>query len=198
MRTGGSTLRAETMGGCDMPFVMFYKDFLRIYPDAKVVLTTRDFPSWYESIRHFILGLTGTIDCWPVCLFMWAMDGRRQFTPGYVLRVQHYLKVEGCGMTYQEAIEAGPEAAEEFFHAWHAEVERSVPAGRLLLHNAKEGWEPLCKFLNLPVPDTAYPRVNDTASSMRRLRLLQKISGVIYFGVPLACLALACCFLKRN
>ena len=27
-----------------------------------------------------------------------------------------------------------------------------------------QGWEPLCKFLDLPVPEGPYPRVNDTAS----------------------------------
>ena len=26
------------------------------------------------------------------------------------------------------------------------------------------GWEPLCKFLDLPVPDIPFPRVNDSAS----------------------------------
>lgn len=35
-----------------------------------------------------------------------------------------------------------------------AEVKASVPADRLLVFNVKQGWEPLCAFLGLPVPDT--------------------------------------------
>ena len=26
----------------------------------------------------------------------------------------------------------------------------------------KQGWKPLCDFLDLPVPDSEFPRVNDT------------------------------------
>jgi hypothetical protein len=31
---------------------------------------------------------------------------------------------------------------------------------RLLVHSAKDGWEPLCKFLGVPVPDVPYPHVS--------------------------------------
>jgi len=35
-----------------------------------------------------------------------------------------------------------------------------VPAGRLLEWSAAEGWEPLCRALDLPVPDEPFPRRN--------------------------------------
>jgi len=35
-----------------------------------------------------------------------------------------------------------------------------VPADRLLVYEAKQGWDPLCKFLDVPVPDAPFPRVN--------------------------------------
>ena len=31
---------------------------------------------------------------------------------------------------------------------------------RLLVHSAKDGWEPLCTFLGVPVPDVPYPHVS--------------------------------------
>ena len=34
---------------------------------------------------------------------------------------------------------------------------------RLLVFDVTEGWEPLCKFLGVQVPDGSFPRVNDTA-----------------------------------
>ncbi|MFT6891303.1 MAG: hypothetical protein ACJASY_003359, partial [Halioglobus sp.] len=37
------------------------------------------------------------------------------------------------------------------------EVKRAIHEHRLLVHDAREGWEPLCKFLNKPVPETPYP-----------------------------------------
>ena len=43
------------------------------------------------------------------------------------------------------------------YAAHNAEVQRSVPAGRLLTYDVAEGWEPLCRFLGVPVPDTPFP-----------------------------------------
>lgn len=46
-----------------------------------------------------------------------------------------------------------------------------MPKERLLEFNAKEGWEPLCKFLDVPIPEGPYPRTNDTKSVRRLLPL---------------------------
>jgi hypothetical protein len=47
---------------------------------------------------------------------------------------------------------------------WNAEVTASVPADRLLVWEPAEGWEPLCQFLDVPVPEGPVPHVNDTAT----------------------------------
>ena len=41
-------------------------------------------------------------------------------------------------------------------------VKRVVPADKLLVFQAVEGWQPLCDFLGVPVPDEPYPRLNTT------------------------------------
>ena len=46
---------------------------------------------------------------------------------------------------------------------YHEEVRTTVPAERLLVWSVSDGWEPLCEFLELPVPDADFPRVNDSA-----------------------------------
>lgn len=33
--------------------------------------------------------------------------------------------------------------------------------GRIFHFNVKDGWEPLCRELNLPVPDVPFPHAND-------------------------------------
>ena len=35
-----------------------------------------------------------------------------------------------------------------------------VPAERLLVWNVKDGWSPLCSFLNKPIPPTPFPHDN--------------------------------------
>jgi len=46
------------------------------------------------------------------------------------------------------------------FNAHEAKVKATIPAERLLVHSAKDGWEPLCAFLGVPVPAEPYPRTN--------------------------------------
>jgi hypothetical protein len=38
---------------------------------------------------------------------------------------------------------------------------RSGDKARVHKFNVKDGWEPLCKALNLPVPDVPFPHAND-------------------------------------
>ena len=49
-------------------------------------------------------------------------------------------------------IKEGPEATEEFYNKWCEEVKATVPKEKLLVFEVKQGWEPLCKFLGLPIP----------------------------------------------
>ena len=42
--------------------------------------------------------------------------------------------------------------------------------GRLLVYEVGSGWEPLCAFLGVPVPDEPFPRSNATAEFQERAR----------------------------
>ena len=44
----------------------------------------------------------------------------------------------------------------------------------LLVFESKDGWEPLCKFLEVPVPNEPYPRVNDTQEFNNRRKFIMK------------------------
>jgi hypothetical protein len=52
---------------------------------------------------------------------------------------------------------------------YHEEVQETVPADRLLVWEPADGWEPLCAFLGLPVPETPFPRLNDSAQFVERI-----------------------------
>ena len=45
--------------------------------------------------------------------------------------------------------EETPDKAVEFFNNWVADVKETVPKERLLVFSVKEGWEPLCEFLQV-------------------------------------------------
>ena len=75
--------------------------------------------------------------------------------------------------------------SKKFFLDWETEVKRQVPADGLLVHSAKDGWEPLCKFLEVPTPEHDYPRVNDTKTIQNDVRNLKLISALVIYGLPL-------------
>ena len=55
------------------------------------------------------------------------------------------------------------------FERWNREVIDTVPSDRLLVWDPKDGWEPLCELLEVPVPDAPLPNVNDTENSQKNL-----------------------------
>jgi hypothetical protein len=69
-------------------------------------------------------------------------------------------------------------------------VKSAIPADRLLVFEAKQGWAPLCAFLGVPVPETPFPNVNDTAEFKGRIRVMQALqlapwilAGLIVAGI---------------
>jgi len=63
----------------------------------------------------------------------------------------------------------------------------TVPKDKLLVFEAKMGWEPLCKFLGVPVQKVTYPRVNDTAefqAHVDRINTAGMTMGVVGLGIP--------------
>ena len=84
-----------------------------------------------------------------------------------------------------DTIEAGKEESVDFFTAWVQHVKETVPEQRLLVFEVKQGWEPLCTFLNLPIPEEPFPpNVNDSASMIRNFKLLKFASFFTLYIIP--------------
>jgi hypothetical protein len=49
-------------------------------------------------------------------------------------------------------------------------VRRTLPAQRLLVYRVQEGWEPLCRFLGVDVPDEPFPHVNVSDNLLHNVR----------------------------
>jgi hypothetical protein len=52
---------------------------------------------------------------------------------------------------------------------YQEQVQRNIPEERLLVWSVTEGWEPLCDFLGVDVPDTPFPRLNDSKMFVDRI-----------------------------
>ena len=134
----------------------FYKEILREFPDVKVLLNVRDPVRWYESVRDSILALHLTMQSWP-CSWFHALMGLMEWDHKDMVPTS-----SSAGLDMFGAVSAGQEAAVKFYQEHVEEVKSHVPADKLLVFEVKQGWQPLCDFLNVPVPENPFPRVNDT------------------------------------
>ena len=171
--------------GVDFPFSLFYKDIMAAYPDAKVVLSTRDPKTWHSSVYNSIFQMGLLIRDHPtVSLLMKMLDWRRPHPSDMHVFIGGIVP-HGCDVGFEKAIEGGPEVAEKFFQDWEAEVRRAVPKEKLLVASAKEGWAPLCKFLGVPIPENDYPRVNDTAAIQSMTRNIKMMNTMVFYVLPI-------------
>ena len=156
--TGGPVDWDEVFEGygaaVDAPAYVAWRDLMKAYPDAKVVLTVRDADSWYDSMRKTILA-DGYIDA------LMATDLAPMLGP----MVGAMLSAAGGPPPMDRPPGPPPREAIMAMREGHnAAVLSGVPPERLFVFNVSEGWEPLCRFLGVEVPGTAFPRVNDTDS----------------------------------
>ncbi len=143
----------------DFPTSAYYKELLAHYPDAKVVLTVRDFDSWYASASGTIYAVGQTLPAW-----------LKAIVPS-VRRVSEMVEQVIWQGVFAGEFEDKAHSRRVF--AQHIEkVKSHVPAEQLLVYQVKEGWGPLCQFLNCEVPAEDFPHLNDTAAFQKRLRVL--------------------------
>ena len=73
-----------------------------------------------------------------------------------------------CDDYERKGVMDDPAALAEALQAWDKRVMATVPADKLLVYKASEGWEPLCKFLGVPVPSVEFPKANDSKCFISR------------------------------
>lgn len=127
----------------DWPGCHFYAELARRYPNAKVILSTRDPERWYESMNATILK------------GMREMELTSEAATDHPMRFGNTLiadKAFGFDFSKQNVMAA--------LERHNAEVRATIPAGRLLEFEASDGWEPLCTFLGVPIPSEPFPKTN--------------------------------------
>ena len=120
----------------DWPSAYYWRELSATYPDAKILLTVRSAESWYDSMSKTICKVIRTSND-PQSLGV-NLIGNQVFSGRYDER-EHAIAV---------------------FEKNNADVRATFPPERLLVYRLGDGWEPLCRFLDKPVPDTPFPHTN--------------------------------------
>ena len=127
----------------DFPGCHFWRELAEAFPKARVVLSTRDPHRWFKSASETIFQA-----------MQMEVDDPAMKQVSEMAREIVLDKTFGGDISEAHAVEV--------FKAHEEEVKRAIPADRLLVFEAKMGWEPLCAFLGVAVPATDYPRTNSS------------------------------------
>lgn len=151
----------------DFPSCAVWRDLMVAYPNAKVLLTLHagGANAWYESTRNTIYVGTG-------------FDSKSAFGTK-VNAVMDRLVWSGM---LQDAMEDRATAIARY-EAHIAEVRAAVPPEKLLIFTVTQGWDPLCAFLGIAVPETPFLNVNNR-DEMRKI--MSRLDRFRSFGRPLA------------
>ncbi len=146
-------LLAGYQAAVDWPSCYFWRELLKINPGAKVILTERDPEAWYKSITSTILD------------FMLRDIDMSKLDP--IRAAQRKMGRVIIEKTFGNRFDK--EHVLDVYRQNSAEVKREVPKDSLLVFDAPDGWGPLCKFLDVPVPSAPYPLTNTTEEFRARV-----------------------------
>ena len=143
----------------DSPGCFFWRKLSRAYPEAKVILTVRDWHSWQVSTQRG--AMVGE-----------AQAGRNRIDPvmsqtigrmdAAISRELDYRLIPPAGMSRDQHLH------QQFLR--HVETVKSeIAPERLLVFQVTEGWGPLCRFLGVDEPSVAFPHENDLGDFAKRV-----------------------------
>jgi hypothetical protein len=131
----------------DAPSCFFYKELMARYPGAKVILSIRSAESWLRSAQATVMSPQSPAN-------------RPEILPEAFARMFQVMQKATADRIKFDGTD--PQGSIAAFERHNEEVRRVVPKERLLVFEASQGWEPLCRFLGVPVPETPYPHTNST------------------------------------
>lgn len=189
----------------DAPCANFSDQLLAAYPDAKVILTTRDPDKWIESVERSYYHVLG----WWAWKVLAAVDSVRSSGPTPLPRSMPQLPSPFSPPLYPGEPSNSPpprfvstqnigaytgvlrmiltdwasgnyrdrRALRRGFLAHNAHIRAVVPPNNLLDFTPQQGWEPLCAFLGKEVPEVPFPRVNegDATADIHRAVMGRKV-----------------------
>ena len=130
----------------DWPGARYWRDLAAHFPQAKVILTVRDPDAWFDSVQATIAPFL-------------AARGTHQSPHMNAIAEMAYRSIEAQVFDNRMSDRAH---ATRVFRQHIAEVQSEVPGDRLLTFDLRDGWRPLCAFLDVDAPDMPFPKTNSS------------------------------------
>lgn len=125
----------------DFPGAAYWRETMIAFPEAKIIHTERPEEEWWASFDSTIGKSLRMNDDLPIPIELKSLFG--------AVRDDLMAKVFGDFSDRSSAIAA--------YRENNRKVREIIPVQRLLVFNVADGWEPLCRFLNVKAPDAPFP-----------------------------------------
>jgi hypothetical protein len=139
----------------DWPGAHVWRDLAAAYPQAKVIHTLRPNEDWWRSFSQTIAAL--------------LTSDQQMKPPPHIQGVMQVATEIISAQTFGGSL-TDKEAALAAYRRRTEEVRAAIPPERLLVFDVSEGWQPLCRFLDVAMPATPFPRLNSTEEWWRRVK----------------------------
>jgi hypothetical protein len=153
-RVDWRALFADYAAAVDWPPAAYWSQIADEFPDAIILLSTRDADGWWKSASNTILAT-------------YQRGPRPDDNPGWRPMITDMFSNTFTPGFLDEA------TAKAAFDRHNADVRKRAPASRLVEWRATDGWGPLCAALGVPVPDEPFP-VSNTSEQFRSRAGLDK------------------------
>ena len=153
----------------DYPAARYFRQITAAFPEARIIHTYRDPEEWYDSAMQTIFW----VNRMPVSMYAkfgmylpFRREIRRRLPVLIYNRKLMYLEFGRKLSNKAEVIS---------YYEKHTErVIREIPEEKLLVFDSKDGWEPLCKFLGVSIPETQYPHFNKRPDFKNKVEVIGK------------------------
>ena len=130
----------------DWPGARYWRELTQHFPDAKVILSVRDPDAWFDSVQATIAPF---------------ISARGTHPSPHVNAIAEMANQAIVAQVFDNRM-SEREDATRVFREHIAEVQSEIPAQRLLTFDLRDGWQPLCDFLEVEVPEISFPRTNSS------------------------------------
>ena len=140
----------------DLPGFFFFEEILEAFPDCKVILSVREDDSWVKSaVRQ--------LDA------VYALRSKIGSTLSPTAKKMNYVFDSFLNAAIGSCNTKSTYVMKKRYRIHNHRVKSIVPADKLLVYNVKQGWKPLCDFLECEVPTVAFPHENIKAEITGKL-----------------------------
>ncbi|KAJ0115537.1 hypothetical protein J7T55_010359 [Diaporthe amygdali] len=174
------------VGVTDVPAVDFIGELIELYPEVKVMGVRRDPDAWWKSMGN----LNKVSSPWWLQYFLAPMPTWRWF-PAFIEGIRGRGKL---GAKVSGNVVPGP----HLIALHNKTVEKKTPPGQMYWMEITDGWAPLCKMLDKPLPKEPFPRVNDAAALNELIRGMMLATAGVWLGITLVLFTVIYCVARSG